>query len=96
MLIVIARIYLKNGKREEFIEKAQDIVEKSRKETGNLKYELLLNSESENKIVILENWESREDLNRHMESEHFKKFGDLVMDLFDKPLDISVYQSEKV
>jgi quinol monooxygenase YgiN len=44
---------------------------------------------------MFEQWENREVLETHMQTEHFKAFGAAIKDMIAKELEISVYSAEK-
>jgi quinol monooxygenase YgiN len=44
---------------------------------------------------MFEQWENREVLATHMQTEHFKAFGAAIKDMIAKELEISVYSAEK-
>jgi quinol monooxygenase YgiN len=44
---------------------------------------------------MLEQWENREALETHMQTERFKAFGAAIKDLIAKELETSAYSAEK-
>ncbi len=53
---------------------AEGLVEGSRNDKGNLKYDFYVNAEDPTKMMLVEHWESVEDLQAHSETELFQKF----------------------
>lgn len=49
-------------------------VEGSRKDAGNLMYDFFINADDPKRMVLIEKWESVEDLQAHSETELFSKF----------------------
>lgn len=96
MIIVTANITAKPGERDELISKSQNVIESTRQEQGNISYELLASTEDENVLLMFEKWESKEALDIHMQTEHFKAFGTAIKDIIAKELDITVYSADKV
>ncbi len=96
MIIVTANITAKPGERDELISKSQNVIESTRQEQGNISYELLASTEDENVLLMFEKWESKEALDAHMQTEHFKAFGTAIKDIIAKELDITVYSADKV
>jgi len=45
---------------------------------------------------MFEKWESKEALDAHMQTEHFKAFGTAIKDIIAKELDITLYSADKV
>ncbi len=96
MILVVADIYLKDGKQEEFIKNAKVCVEATLKEEGNFSYELKADVLNPNKFTFVETWASKEALDLHMKEEHFKVFGKSIAELVEKPADINVYDANKL
>ena len=96
MIIVLAKAVPKD---EEALEKivgfAQDLIEKSRKEEGNVDYNLYVNS-GDQSLMFVEQWESIEILGAHLQTEHFIKFGENIADLVAEDLIIDVFNAEAV
>lgn len=60
---------------------ATELVELSRKDKGCIAYDLFESSTVDNHMMICETWASEADLERHMESEHFKKYVPLIQEI---------------
>lgn len=52
----------------------EGLVAASRADKGNLKYDFYINAEDSRQMVLVEHWETIEDLQAHSESEMFQKF----------------------
>lgn len=91
MLVVIAKISVKNGTNNEFLEKTEDLVKNTRLEDGNIDYDVYTNTEDSNVFVILEKWENPEVLEEHMQSAHFIEFAKNTEELLAEDIDINVY-----
>ncbi len=96
MILVVANVYLKDGKKETFMASAKKCVEATVKEAGNISYELNENALTPNKFTFVERWESREALDLHMKQEHFGVFGGEIGDLLAKELEIKIYDAKEV
>ncbi len=96
MLIVVANVYIKEGKQAQFLESAKKCVEATLKESGNVSYELNANAFDNTRFTFIEEWESNEVLNEHMETAHFKAFGAEITPILAKELDIKVYDANKL
>ena len=95
MIIVQATLTPKEGKLDEIVEKAQDLLKESREHKGNISYNLYKNVE-ENTLLFVEKWKCQKGLDKHMEKEVFIKFGESIKDLLASELDIQLYSSEKI
>ncbi len=96
MILVVADVYLKDGKQEEFIKSAKKCVDGTVKEAGNITYELKADVLNENKFTFVETWESLEALDLHTKEEHYKVFGKEVAELCAKPTEVKIYDANKV
>lgn len=91
MIIVNAKFQVKEGCKEKFISKTQDLIKSSRPENGCISYDLYANTEDDNTLMMLEKWENQHALDDHMETEHFKALESAVGDLMASDVDIKVY-----
>lgn len=64
---------VKNGKEEEVLKDAVELVNKSLKDEGVVDYDILKSCTRNNQFLIFETWKNQDCLNKHMNSEHFKK-----------------------
>lgn len=60
-------------KRKRAIEKATELVAFSLRDKGCISYDLYGSLTNSDRLMIVETWESEEDLKAHSESEHFKR-----------------------
>lgn len=94
MIVVLAKAIPKDEKScEKIVEFAQDLIENTRKEYGNIDYNLYSNT-GDGVLLFVEQWESKEVLGAHLETEHFIKFGKNIADLVAQDLIIDVYEAE--
>ncbi len=93
MLIVVANVYVQDGKQEEFLACAKKCVDATLKEAGNISYDLNQNAFDKTRFTFVENWQSKEALDLHMNEDHFKTFGAGVTPLLAKDLEIKVYDA---
>jgi quinol monooxygenase YgiN len=73
MIKVIARNHLKAGSRDVALKLMDELIEKTRGESGCLGYELYQAGSDPDEVTFIETWESREALEAHMRSEHFTR-----------------------
>jgi pentatricopeptide repeat protein len=73
MIKVVAKSYVKNEKLSKALELTKEMVEKTVKEEGCIRYELFQDIKDPNVMIFIEEWENEEALNKHMVSEHFKR-----------------------
>jgi len=72
MIYVIAELRLKPGTAEKAIAAARASVAETVKENGCISYDMHQSVTDAARLVLVERWESREMLARHMETPHFK------------------------
>lgn len=68
-------------KYKPLLEAVTELVELSLHDKGCIDYDLYESKTSDDRLLIYETWESEEDLNRHMASEHFKRLVPQIKDL---------------
>lgn len=76
--------------RKPLMDAAIELVEFSLRDKGCLGYDLYKSQTNDDRMMIIETWESEEDLKAHMESEHFRrlvpklqKYSTMTMEKFD-------------
>lgn len=96
MIIVTATITAKPGKRDELISKSQDLIKATRLEPGCISYNLYASTENEDALVMIEQWENKEVLDTHMQTDHFKAFCGAAADILAEEMGVDIYSAEKV
>ena len=72
MIYVVATSQVKPESRDAFIKGAKECIAATRKEKGCLSYDSHTSINDPNLFVVVERWESREDLNAHGRAPHMK------------------------
>lgn len=94
MIKIVAKNYVKADKIEEFLVLAESLVADTRKkDAGCIRYELLQDVKDSQSLTMLEEWESKEALDGHMASSHFKSAMASFADLMEKPGEINIYKT---
>ena len=96
MIFVVATLTVKPEKRAELIAGAQACVAKTRKEAGNIAYDMHESVTEPTKMVFVEQWENAEALVPHRTQEHMKTFGRVAVKCFTAPPKIEYITPEKV
>lgn len=73
-LKIVATIVLKPKYQNDVLKALHNVVDATRKEEGNISYELLQNVSDNLSYTILESWKSQEAIDLHMNSAHFDEF----------------------
>lgn len=71
MIVVRIRMTVIPEKQKELVQTLLSMVSSTEKEAGCLDYALYCNMEDKNVLTLLEEWETRKDLDRHLRSDTF-------------------------
>ncbi|KPF96435.1 antibiotic biosynthesis monooxygenase [Rhodopseudomonas sp. AAP120] len=96
MIYVVATTQVKPEAREAFIAGAKACIAETRKEKGCISYENHISINDPNTFVVVERWESREDLNAHARAPHMKVWRELSTPLKASPTVIEIISDGKV
>lgn len=91
MIIVNVVYVVKEGLREEFFSKvkSEKIIEDSKNESGNIKYEYYYPVENDNALFLNEIWKDEEARQLHSQTKHYEKLKALkLMYVVDTQIDI--------
>ena len=78
MIYVIATLDLRPGSAGAVKKAARPLVAETLREQGCLAYELCQSDDNPDRLVFVERWESREDLERHFTEPHLAEFSRTV------------------
>ena len=74
MIAIVAKQKVKNEEIETFIEIAKKLVKETHKyDEGCIHYDLFQDKNNPQIFTFIEKWENQDALNKHMQSDHFKK-----------------------
>lgn len=96
MIYVVATTQVKPESRDAFIQGAKECVAATRQEKGCLSYESHTSIHDPNLFVVVERWESREDLNAHGRAPHMKTWRAYSAPLKAAPTVIEIISDGKV
>ncbi|MBV7274253.1 antibiotic biosynthesis monooxygenase [Clostridiaceae bacterium UIB06] len=91
MIKVVAKKNVNEGEVEKVIKLYEELVRETRKETGCIKYELYQDEKNINILAVIEEWEDKECLNKHMNSEHFIRIVPMIRELTSEKSDMNIY-----
>lgn len=89
---VVARIKVRIGKEEEAKKELFALVASTRSEPGCINYDLHQALDDPSLFMFHENWKSKEDLDKHMQTEHFKAWTEKAGSLLGGPSDVTLWQ----
>lgn len=72
LLTVVATMRAKAGKEQELRAGLESVIEATRQEAGNVTYELYQGVDDPAVFTFYENWNSKADLDSHLQSPHMK------------------------
>jgi len=81
MVVLVVKFEVKEGKKEEFLNVMDALVTGTRKEPGNIQYDLNSDVENSNKFVLFEKFEDQAALDFHNQAEHFVTYAPKLGDL---------------
>ena len=85
MIVTIVHVWVKPEHIAGFILATRENHERSIKEPGNLRFDILQDSADESKFVLYEAYRSENDAAAHKETEHYKRWRDAVANWMAKP-----------
>ena len=91
MLKVVAKNYVKEENLSEFLNLAQELVLETKKENGSISYNVYQDETNSTILTFIEEWQTKECLNKHLSSKHFTKLIPLMSKLCTKEADMNIY-----
>ncbi|MED4462752.1 putative quinol monooxygenase [Metabacillus fastidiosus] len=96
MIIMHAKLHVNPVKEDAFLEEIQPLIASSREEEGNISYRLQKDTENENVYTMIEVWQDMQAVASHNSSDHFIKFTAKAQDFLAAPLEIEVFEGQKL
>jgi len=90
MIVLLATMKANEGKADAIIAEFAKLVPKVLKDPGTVGYMICRGTDDPNKIVVVEQYENREALQLHGQSEHFKAFNAATRGMFAGRAEIQV------
>jgi quinol monooxygenase YgiN len=88
MVTVMARVKAKPDFAVHVMQECLALVAPSRLEAGCISYNLYGAAGDPNLFIFFERWESRADIDRHLESRHCAEFDERTADMLNEPEEI--------
>lgn len=95
MIIVIAKLKVKPGKKAELFELAKNVIAATRAEKACISYELLDNPYDESSSVFVERWTSKEMLAQHLKAPHLIEWRTKSAALLDGETALSLFEADE-
>lgn len=88
---IVARVEVLPGKEQEFISKAEPLIQGTRAEEGNISYNLYQNPANPVAFIFYEEYKDRQAMDVHAASAHFQAFGKAIEGLLASDLIIESF-----
>lgn len=85
MIFAMSRMIVRPERRSDLLKTMKGILEPTRVERGCLSYHLYRDVENRNAFVLMEEWATQEDLERHIRTENQQRLLTLMDILSEKP-----------
>jgi quinol monooxygenase YgiN len=96
MIYVIATTKVKSGQRDAYIAGHKKCIAETHKEKGCISYEGHTSIHDPDTYVVVERWETRDDLNAHGKAPHMKVWREFGAPLKASPTVIEIISDAKV
>ncbi|WP_372774866.1 putative quinol monooxygenase [Mangrovibacterium sp.] len=90
MINVIATFAVLKEQTDCFLELAEELVNETVKEAGCIEYELIRDQDSRSVFIMVEKWESKEHLDSHSNSDHFRRIIPQISKLVEQEITVRV------
>lgn len=92
MVKVTAKMVVKENEFDALKNIIKNLVEDTRKEDGCICYELFQDINNKQIFTFIEEWESEEALNKHMESKHLLEARPKLKELQETKMEVNIYK----
>ena len=91
MITIVAQCVIHKESVDAFLKSTKPLLEASKKEAGNISYDLYADLSSSEKFTFIEVWKDQNAIDEHNASAHFNAFVAAAGPLFAGDLDIRHY-----
>jgi len=85
MYVVAVTVFVKSEFTEAFVEAVLDNARNTRKEPGNVRFDVLRAEEDPNRFLLYEVYRAKEDFAKHQQTEHYLRWKNKVADWMAQP-----------
>ena len=93
MHMIMVRLEVKPERVDDFLKLVTFNATESRKEPGNLRFDVLQHTMRGNHFTVVETWRDQKAFDDHLAAAHTKQYRDEVQPLTGSPLDERVYKA---
>jgi len=92
MITIIAKHIIQEDKTTAFRSLAEELIVETHKETGCIEYSLFEDIDHKNILTFIEEWESKEAIEKHFNSNHFTRIVPQMKALLSTSPEINLYK----
>ncbi len=85
MFVVCVTVWVKAGFEQEFIEATRDNHENTRKEPGNVRFDVLQKEDEPTRFFLYEVYRTKADVDQHKQTGHYQRWSKTVANWMAKP-----------
>ena len=85
MFVVAVTIFVKPENRQSFIDATLDNARNTRRESGNVRFDLLNADDDPNRFLLYEAYREKDDFSKHQQTEHYLRWKQAVTDWMAQP-----------
>jgi len=92
MIVVYAKSIVPEKNIDKYLEIAKKLAEETRKENGNIFYEMIQDTNNKNVLAFIEKWENLEVLDKHMKTSHFTTLVPQLNELREGESELTIHE----
>ncbi|WP_282014641.1 putative quinol monooxygenase [Marinifilum flexuosum] len=90
MIEAVSKLFAKEDKIEKLISMFKEMIEPTKKEKGYILYEMYQDKDNPSVLIVLEQWETKEDFDAHCSSEHFYRIVPQMLACMEKESEVNI------
>lgn len=92
MIVVYAKSTVPEKNIDKYLEIAKKLAEETRKENGNIFYEMIQDTNNKNVLAFIEKWDNLEVLDKHMKTSHFTTLVPQLNELREGESELTIHE----
>ena len=85
MYVACVTVFVKSGFSRQFVDAVLDNARHTRKEPGNLRYDVLQHEDDPNRFMLYEVYHTKDDFAQHQRTDHYLRWKTTVADWMEQP-----------
>ncbi len=95
MIIVFAKVAVKEGKKDDLLALAKPLMDATRQEEGCVSYTLFDDRYDPTCLMFVEEWESKEALKKHTTTPHIAEWRQKQKEFLAGPTQVKIYEARE-